>query len=117
MRTTKPKREIPHEKLERDGDGKSGRYMKIGTPLELENGKGHLMLADKIIFPINECPHCGSKATFHRVIQESGDEGGNVLRESVSRGEKGGHAFVKYDYCLDCFREFIIEIYVWKFEK
>ena len=96
MRTTKPKREISHEKLERDGDGKSDRYMKIGTRevVTIKNESGQMaetpiVLIDKIIFPINECPHCGSKATLHRVIQESGDVAGNVLRQAISRGEKG----------------------------
>lgn len=120
--TTKAKKEIPHEELKGEPSS-SDRYMEIGFRREFQlNGpdgpmpKAFFELKDKVIYPINECPHCGSRATFHRRIQESGDVTGNVWSGQWITGDKGLD-FRKLDYCLDCHKEFLIELYVWGKEK
>jgi len=66
-------------------------------------------ILDKFIVPINKCYHCGSKNTFHKRQQK------NKIKENVWRIEKTGNKIiisVKYDLCLDCGKEFLIEYYV-----
>ena len=97
---------------QKDGDNASTRYWEIGSTHKTNSGLYKLI--DKVIYPINECSFCDSKATFHRRIQESGDMAGNVWRDWQTTGPKG-YTYMKFDYCLDCHREFLIELYV--FEK
>lgn len=115
MRTTRAKNEIQHRVLDaKKNDGKSSaRYTKIGTIVKTELGKNSFKLKDKIVFPVNVCPHCGSKATFHRIIQESGDLTGNVW-DATGREEERGMVRMKFDYCLDCHKEFLMELYILK---
>lgn len=108
------KRELSEEELSqlKDGDNASTRYWEIGSIQKIDDDS--FKVVDKVIYPINECPFCGNKATFHRRIQESGDVAGNVWRMQQANGPKG-FASMKFDYCLDCHKEFLIELYV--FEK
>lgn len=110
---TKAKRELSDEELARqkDGDNASTRYWEKGSIQQI-NGAS-LKVIDKVIYPINECPHCNSKATFHRRIQEGGDIAGNVWRDWQTKGPKG-YAYMKFDFCLDCHKEFLIELYVFE---
>lgn len=112
--TTNAKRELSEKELSelKNGDNVSARYREIGFISET-NGIS-FRLADKVIYPINECPHCDSKSTFHRRVQESGDIVGNVWRDWQIVGSKG-YYYAKLDYCLDCHKEFLIELYI--FEK
>ncbi len=119
---TKAKNEIPHEELDKNEDKNSARYIKLGSKnvIKMNRDSGEIVdapivLIDKVIFPINKCPYCGSEVTFHKRIQENGDMG-NVLKTANSFGSEG-YTYIKYDYCLDCHKEFIIEVYIWKFEK
>ena len=118
----KSKKEIPHEKLDKGGDSTSARYTKIGyrqqIPIKGPDGQTQnvpFILQDKVIYEINVCPYCGSKATFHQRVQDNGDIIGNVWRAEQFLSEKG-YSFRKFDYCLDCLREFLIELYIWKKE-
>lgn len=118
----KAKKEIPHEELDKVVSSDSGRYTKIGSgqQIQIKRPDGQIqnvpfILQDKVIYEINVCPYCGSKTTFHRRIQDNGDITGNVWRSEVFWGEKGeGYDYRKFDYCLDCRREFLIELYIWK---
>ena len=119
----KAKNEISHEELDKNEDKTSGRYVKIGSKQQAQikspDGKTQnvpFILQDKVIYEINVCPYCDSKATFHRRIQESRDITGNVWRVEQFLGEKG-YDFRKFDYCLDCRKEFLIELYIWKKEE
>ena len=121
--THKAKNEISHEELDVSGDGSSARYVKIGSKDQIQfkysDGKvqdASFALQDKVIYPINICPHCNSKATFHRRIQENQDIIGNVWR-SEQVIDPGGMVTKKFDYCLDCHKEFLIELYIWKKES
>lgn len=118
----KAKKEIPHEELDKSSDSSSARYKKIGfrQEVEVKNSDGQVqnvpfILQDKVIYPINICPYCESEATFHRRIQENGDVVGNVWR-AEQIGDPKGFIYRKFDYCLDCHREFLIELYIWKRE-
>ncbi len=120
--TTKAKKETPHEKLK--GDPKSSAcYTEVGTiqKISVKDANNNIQeidfeLIDKVIYyeDRNICPFCNSKATFHRRIQESGDFAGNVWKMKNIWGEKGGFATAKLDYCLDCYKDFLIELYVYK---
>lgn len=104
----KAKKEISHKKLDNDKRSKSARTThKIGRTYQ------GMKLIDKIVYPINICPKCGSKATFHRRMQENNDFIPNVWD---SRVEEYNDSFytVKFDYCLDCHNSFIMEMYIFK---
>jgi len=118
MRKTKIKREMPHKELT-GNRFKSDRHTKIGQEIQfkIESPDGQIqnvptILKDKIVYPVNICPHCESKATFHRTIQEDGDIVGNVWRINRSINPNG-FIIKKFDYCLDCHKEFLFELYVW----
>ncbi len=118
--TTKAKKEIPHEELDKNEDKKSARYIKIDSEQQVQvkgtDGKElsiPFVLIDKVIYEINVCPHCGSNATFHRRIQETGDVTGNVWQVQQF-GNENGFDYRKFDYCLDCHKDFLIELYIWK---
>jgi len=107
--TTKSKKEISHKTLDKKKDRMkfSARYTPIGTRIK------NLMLVDKVIYPINICPHCKSHATFHRRVQENGDIIGNCWAGKKEK-TKEGSVSMKFDYCLDCQRSFLIELYILK---
>ena len=114
------KEEIPHEELDKVDSSASGRYKKIGSEHQgqTKDQGGQIqnvtfILQDKVIYKINVCPYCSSETTFHRRIQDNKDVIGNVWRTDVHGGE-GGYSLRKFDYCLDCRREFLIELYIWK---
>lgn len=109
----KAKKEISHEELDKGNSSSSARYTKIGY--KEPAGGGYVKLIDKVIYPVNICSHCGSKATFHRRVQDGGDIVGNVWRANQS-GDSKGLVYKKFDYCLDCHREFLIELYIWEKE-
>lgn len=110
---TKAKKEIAHEILDKDenSDKVSARYTKVGSHTQISGMP--FKLKDKIIYPINVCPHCSSEATYHRRIQESGDVVGNVWQAREGQSQTG-YVLMKFDYCLDCHKEFLIELYVWE---
>jgi len=108
------KKEISHEELDKGDSSSSARYTSIGYKKQIASG--YFELIDKVIYPINICPHCRSEATFHRRVQEGGDVVGNVWRAQQSEGPEG-FVYSKFDYCLDCHKEFLIELYIWKREK
>lgn len=116
------KNEISHEEL--DGEsGNSARYTKIGTiqQVQMKESDGKIQnipfrLKDKVIYEINLCPHCNSKNTFHNIIQQNEDMTGNVWRAEQFGGERG-FDYRKFDYCLDCHKEFLIELYIWEKER
>lgn len=75
-----------------------------------------LILVDKVIFPIDKCPHCKSAMTFHSRMGKHGLHCSNVW-DSRYFGDPvngGATASVKMDYCLDCHKEFMIEMYILK---
>lgn len=102
------KTELDHADLDAREDNNSARYTaKIGK--ELPGPK----VLDKICYPPNLCPHCGSEATFHRRMQQLGDDVMNIWR--TEKKEDGNIVVsVKYDFCLDCHTEFIFEMFILK---
>ncbi len=69
--------------------------------------------ADKIIFLIDTCPHCISHNTFHKRAMKKKNVYDNVYKYySV----KSSHSklFHKIDYCLDCHKEFSIEMFCYE---
>jgi hypothetical protein len=88
----------------------SARYRCLdGT--YLRKGFTELEQMDSVIMPINKCPLCKSQATFHHRIQQTGDKCDNCWDMKYIESEEG-LVSIKRDYCLDCNREFIIEMYV-----
>lgn len=104
------KKEISHDKLDARTDNDSARYTaKIGGPAQTTV----LIVIDKICYPPNICPKCKSLATFHRRMQQHGDNVFNIWR--TERKEDGKVIVsVKYDFCLDCHSEFIFEMFILK---
>lgn len=114
MRVHKAKKEIPHDFLDDDknNDGGSARFTKIGSTTKV--GQDTFKLKDKIVYPVDFCSHCGSEFTYHRFIGAENDNiVGNVWR-SEQRLSDRGFIFSKFDYCLDCFKEFLIELFLWE---
>ena len=85
----------------------SAREIPIG---EVQTKKWKLL--DKIVEPIIECAHCGSNSTYHAWVQKHGDLIGNVYSAKREKEEKG-QMLMKFDYCFDCQREFLIEAFLW----
>lgn len=107
IRKTKVKIGEPHIKWDLPTypiNAHSGRQMPIG----FIDKKNQLILIDKILYPINVCPFCGSNATYHKILQEL-DINTHVWRDITTR-----ETYTKFDFCLDCQREFLIEIYFYK---
>lgn len=114
MRLHRAKKEISHEFLDDDknNDGGSGRFTKIGSTAKI--GQDTFRLRDKIVYPVDVCPHCSSEFTYHRFIGAENDNlVGNVWK-SEQRSSDRGLACTKFDYCLDCFKEFLIELFLWE---
>lgn len=112
---TLAKNELNHKNLDKIGSRKGNAYVSarfrcaVGTIRY--DWDGVYKLVDKIIMPINVCPFCQSRATFHHRIQQTGDNCDNVWDYKRSISNKG-QVGVKLDLCLDCGKEFIIEMYV-----
>lgn len=70
-------------------------------------------LVDKIIYTIDKCPHCKSRKTYHAWIQHHKSFVDNVWR-SEQKQTHLGKLFAKFDLCLECQKEFIIEMFLWK---
>ena len=101
------KNELPHKDLDARTDNESARYkMKIGDKLDQPT------LIDKIVFPPNLCSRCGSRATFHRRMQQHG----NVMNVWENEQKVDGNIVVsiKWDFCLDCHSRFVFEIFIFK---
>ena len=73
---------------------------------------------DKIVFLINKCPHCKSKNTYHARSQHVYGLDPMRLYDNVYKTYSTENArsmlFHKIDYCLDCHKEFSIEMYIYK---
>jgi hypothetical protein len=98
------------------GDKRSARcVMKIGDVIKTR--KNYLTCVDKIIFKIDTCPHCGNHNTFHKRSQKiygkdnkrNYDNVYKIYREDRSKTL----IYQKIDYCLDCHKEFSIEIFIY----
>ena len=74
-------------------------------------------MIDKVIYPVNVCPHCKSEATFHRRVQVNGDVTDNIWRVKESASMEKGRYYAKLDFCLDCSSEFLVELYIYKKTK
>jgi len=99
------------------GDNHSARtVVKIGKITR--KGLTWLKCVDKIIFKIDTCPHCGKHNTFHKRSQDVYTEDNNRNYDNVYKvyvGESNrSMLFQKIDYCLDCHKEFSIEIYLYE---
>ena len=72
---------------------------------------------DKIIFKIDVCPHCKSGNTYHKRRLIGNWEGlgycDNVYRSKQTEST-ASLSFHKIDYCLDCHKEFSIEIFCYE---
>lgn len=110
----KSKKPIPHEELDKLNDGGSARYKSLGYIEQIAGVP--FKLKDKVIYEINICPYCDGNNTYHDRIQKNGDIIGNVWRmEQFQNPQSSAFVSMKYDFCLDCRRDFVIEIYI--FEK
>jgi len=96
------------------GDNHSARMtMKIGKVFR--KGLRFYRCVDKIIFKIHKCPHCGSTNSFHKRSQDvytldNNRKYDNVYKARIDKS-KTTLIFQKIDYCLDCHKEFSIEIF------
>lgn len=102
------------------GDNHSGRTrVRIGDKKRIGRFfKKTYKLVDKIVFKIDTCPHCGNHNTFHKRSQDvygidTDRNYGNVYK-SGRMLEDGELRLYKIDYCLDCHKEFSIEMFIWK---
>ena len=88
-----------------EGMRHSGRCTPLGHERYIRFHK--YVLIDKIVCVINKCPKCKSSNTFHDRCQKL------RIWENVWRYErfkKDKHCFFKkFDYCLNCGNEFLIE--------
>lgn len=98
-------------------DSVSGRCNIFLGDIRYNEGLGYAKLVEKIIWEINKCPHCGSLNSFHRRQNDPENPNRNALdnvyRIQATRNETSGYLH-KIDYCLDCHKEFSIELYGWK---
>ena len=118
----KSKMEIPHEELDKkkDGDNTSARYIPIGSvqqiPVQGVDGKIRdidFKIKDKVAYEPNFCPNCESENTYHRRIQQNGDMTGNIWRhEQFQNPQLTAITSLKFDFCLDCRKEFLMEIFI-----
>ena len=113
------KKEIQHRILDakKNSHRDSARFThKIGGTFKTQTGQP-AKLVDKVIYPMDICPHCGSKATYHRRMSMHGLPCSNVWSYSI-HGLEGGLESIgsseKFDYCLDCHKEFLMELYIFK---
>jgi len=91
------------------GDTVSARtVVKIGKLYRV--GLKFYKCADKIIFEIDTCPYCGKHNTFHRRAMDKKNVYDNVYK---AYSTKSSHSKLhhKIDYCLDCHKEFSIEMF------
>ena len=97
------------------GDNHSGRMtMKIGNIFR--KGLTWFKCVDKIIYKINKCPHCSSTNTYHS-RQQKNYNGTNYyanVYKTYSSGNKLSAMVQKIDYCLNCHKEFTIEMFIYK---
>lgn len=84
----------------------SAREMPIGWKQEIMDETYQLF--DKFLCKIDRCYFCGSKNTFHARQQKLGDKIGNVWRMETFI-DKYSILSKKWDFCLNCGREFLIE--------
>lgn len=103
-------RQLNNEKL--IGNPKeSGRYTKLGKINE--RGEDVYRLVDKIIYTIDVCPFCNKTNTFHKRMMDGGCRIGNVWRMDKVDCDSY-YVLKKFDFCFNCVKEFIIEIYCWE---
>jgi len=112
---SRAKKEIPHSELNKKSNRSkcSARYTKIGSKAISSQTRRFIALVDKVVYPANICPHCGSKATLHRRMQSNNDLTPNCL-DAIVQETEGGIFTIKRDLCLDCHKEFIFEIFIWR---
>lgn len=111
MTFTRPRFSISNEQLDRIESNNSARYSKTKKGALVEDGGFVYEVVDKIVFPINHCPHCHGSSTWHAWIQSHGDILDNVWMY-VRKIEENGRSVMKIDYCFDCQKEFVIEMFL-----
>ncbi len=118
----KSKKEISHEELDKkkDGDNASARYRPIGSieQIQVQGPDGKIQnipfkIKDKIAYEPNFCPVCEGENTFHRRVQQNRDIVNNIWN-NPSFFNPAGTALtsMKFDFCLDCRKEFVMEIFI-----
>lgn len=106
------------------GDNHSARCtMKIGKTFTKGRfwKKKTYRCVDKLVFKIDTCPHCGKHNTFHKrsqdiVTLDISRNYGNVYKVYQEKDDNQ-ILFHKIDYCLDCHKEFSIEMFMYVREK
>ncbi len=114
--------EIDHAKLDekKDGDNTSARYKPLESiemiPVQDSNGKATQVaykIKDKIAYEPNLCPNCRSENSYHWRIQQDGDKIGNIWRHQQFQNQTGATiTSMKFDFCLDCRKEFLMEMFI-----
>ena len=112
-KANKNKRPYTDEELSKmydENDTGSARYHnKIGD----KQLTGELV--DMLVYPMNLCPYCKSKNTYHARMQMRGIPS-NVWKFFIDKGETFQRV-KKIDLCLKCQKEFLIEVYTYKILK
>ena len=94
------------------GDNVSARtVMKIGKIIRKRFT--FFQCVDKIIFRIDTCPHCKSHNTFHNRAMKLDNCYDNVYKVYLTESDQS-KVFQKIDYCLDCHKEFSIEMFCYE---
>ena len=111
MLSVTPTRALSNKELDKSKDKHSARGPK--TAINKEQTKiTTTKCIDKVVYPTNICPFCHSTATWHSRIQAL--EIGHII-DNVWRMEAeptiGGRVTKKFDFCLECQREFLIEVF------
>jgi len=80
-----------------------------------------LQLSSKYQTSLHRCPHCDSTKTFHKKRMETLEDEfkkTNKLYANTTKEEQtvldNTLIYKKYDMCLHCGREWIMEIYCWE---
>ena len=91
----------------------------IGTLREIK-GKTYC-LSNKWQTKVHVCPHCGSKKTFHGERIKTFKEHPKLFGKEYENNSRmfkwewgGSYVLHKYDLCLDCGREWVMEVFCWE---
>ena len=101
------------------GDNHSARtVVKIGDIKKVGRiFKKSYQCVDKIIFKIDTCPYCNGNNTFHKRSQDiyklDNNRNYDNVYKTYTKKEGITYLYHKIDYCLDCHKEFSIEMFVW----
>lgn len=86
--------------------GSARDWCKPGIIYQTKNNVCEIIKA--FIMPVNKCPHCKSKNTYHATVGNNN----NVWKFEESYLNIFTTLSKKWDFCFKCHKEFLIEAYL-----